>query len=135
MFYCLGREKMVESLCTFCDKDIDGCRFGIRGAARIIACVRFHRMVDRQPTLSRTGIGLYGYAAASRSIVIYHSIIVIPENVLRRCWTLQNRKKTLYCTYRRSIEIVILAIPLETIAAWLLLLIIAPRGLLHFQFL
>lgn len=74
---------------TFCDKDIDGCRFGIRGAARIIACVRFNRLANRQPTLSRAGIGLYGYAAASRGVVIYHSIIMIPENVLRRCWTLK----------------------------------------------
>lgn len=84
-FYCFKNY-------TFCDKDIDGCRLGIRGAARIIACVRFHRMVNRQSTLSRAGIGLYGYGAAPRSIVIYHSIIVIPENILRRCWTLKWRK-------------------------------------------
>lgn len=78
-------------LLTLCDKHKDGRRLGIRGAARIVACVRFHRLVNRQPTLSRTRVGLYGYAA-SRSVETYHPAIMIPENVLRRCWTLKQVK-------------------------------------------
>lgn len=68
---------------AFGDEDEDRCRLGVGGAARVIARVGLHRLVNRQPALSWSWIGLYGHAAA-RGIVVYHPVIVIPEHVLRR---------------------------------------------------
>jgi len=78
----------LSLILAFGYEDEDRCWLGVGGAARVITRVGLHRLADRQPALRWSWIGLYGYAAA-RGVVVYHPVIVIPEHVLRRRWTLE----------------------------------------------
>lgn len=85
--------KLIKSQLTFGHEYHNGGRFCVWRAARIIPRICINRISNCEMTLSfRPGIRFDRYPSPG-SIVIDHSIVVIPEHILGRLGTLKKRKK------------------------------------------
>lgn len=74
---------------AFRHEHVYGGGLSVASAARIVPGILERGATHSQPGLrARTRLRLHGDPAA-RSVVVDHAIVVVPEHVLRRRWTLE----------------------------------------------
>lgn len=81
---------------TFSDEDHDTSRLSITGAARIIARVGIFGTPDGQSGLTfGPRLRIHRYPTPGR-VIVDHTLVVVPEHVLRRRRTLQTSRNITY---------------------------------------